>query len=60
VPTVEPEGLSDPEVLELTAAEGRVLVTANIREHPSFKCCDKYKAWKVLEPSCRIQCWGGK
>ncbi len=26
------EGLSDPEVLELAAAEGRVLVTANIRD----------------------------
>jgi hypothetical protein len=32
VPTVEPEGLSDPEVLELTAAEGRVLVTASLRD----------------------------
>jgi hypothetical protein len=32
VPTVEPEGLSGPEVLEHTAAEGRVLVTANIRD----------------------------
>jgi hypothetical protein len=29
---VELEGLSDPEVLELGAAEGRVLVTANIRD----------------------------
>jgi uncharacterized protein DUF5615 len=29
---VEHEGLSDPEVLELAAAEGRVLVTANIRD----------------------------
>lgn len=29
---VELEGLSDPEVLELAAAEGRVLVTANIRD----------------------------
>ncbi|MCA1717605.1 MAG: DUF5615 family PIN-like protein [Actinobacteria bacterium] len=29
---VEFEGLSDPEVLELAAAEGRVLVTANIRD----------------------------
>lgn len=29
---VELEGLSDPEVLELSAAEGRVLVTANIRD----------------------------
>ena len=29
---VELEGLSDPEVLELTAAEGRILVTANIRD----------------------------
>ena len=28
----ELEGLSDPEVLELAAAEGRVLVTANIRD----------------------------
>ena len=28
----ELEGLSDPEVLELSAAEGRVLVTANIRD----------------------------
>lgn len=26
------EGLSDPEVLELAAAEGRILVTANIRD----------------------------
>ncbi|MFL5991131.1 MAG: hypothetical protein ACJ732_09940 [Rubrobacteraceae bacterium] len=32
MPTVEPEGLSDPEVLELTAAEGRVLVTASLRD----------------------------
>ncbi len=29
---IELEGLSDPEVLELAAAEGRVLVTANIRD----------------------------
>jgi len=29
---VELEGLADPEVLELAAAEGRVLVTANIRD----------------------------
>jgi predicted nuclease of predicted toxin-antitoxin system len=29
---VELEGLSDPEVLMLAAAEGRVLVTANIRD----------------------------
>jgi hypothetical protein len=29
---VELEGLSDPEVLELAVAEGRVLVTANIRD----------------------------
>ena len=29
---VELEGLSDPEVLELATAEGRVLVTANIRD----------------------------
>ena len=29
---VELEGLSDPEVLELAAAEGRVLVTANMRD----------------------------
>lgn len=29
---IEFEGLSDPEVLELAAAEGRVLVTANIRD----------------------------
>jgi hypothetical protein len=29
---VELEGLSDPDVLELAAAEGRVLVTANIRD----------------------------
>src|SRR5215210_2660859 len=28
----ELEGLSDPEVLELATAEGRVLVTANIRD----------------------------
>src|SRR5215210_4376416 len=28
----ELEGLSDPEVLELAAVEGRVLVTANIRD----------------------------
>jgi nucleoside-diphosphate-sugar epimerase len=28
----ELEGLSDPEVLQLAAAEGRVLVTANIRD----------------------------
>ena len=28
----ELEGLSDPEVLELAAAEGRVLVTANIKD----------------------------
>ncbi len=28
----ELEGLSDPEVLELAAAEGRVLVTANVRD----------------------------
>ena len=28
---MELEGLSDPEVLELAATEGRVLVTANIR-----------------------------
>ena len=32
MPTVEPDGLSGPEVLEHTAAEGRVLVTANIRD----------------------------
>jgi predicted nuclease of predicted toxin-antitoxin system len=29
---IELEGLPDPEVLELAAAEGRVLVTANIRD----------------------------
>ena len=29
---MELEGLSDPEVLELAATEGRVLVTANIRD----------------------------
>jgi predicted nuclease of predicted toxin-antitoxin system len=29
---VELEGLSDPEVLKLAAAEGRVLVTANVRD----------------------------
>lgn len=29
---IEIERLSDPEVLELAAAEGRVLVTANIRD----------------------------
>ena len=29
---IELEGLADPEVLELTATEGRVLVTANIRD----------------------------
>jgi hypothetical protein len=29
---IELEGLSDPEVLELAATEGRVLVTANIRD----------------------------
>ncbi len=29
---IELEGLSDPEVLELAAAESRVLVTANIRD----------------------------
>lgn len=29
---IELEGLSDPEVLELAAAEGRILVTANIRD----------------------------
>ena len=29
---IEFEGLSDPEVLELAADEGRVLVTANIRD----------------------------
>ena len=29
---MELEGLSDPEVLELATAEGRVLVTANIRD----------------------------
>lgn len=29
---IELEGLSDPEVLELAADEGRVLVTANIRD----------------------------
>jgi hypothetical protein len=29
---VELEGLSDPEVLKLAAAEGRILVTANIRD----------------------------
>ncbi len=29
---IELEGLSDPEVLKLAAAEGRVLVTANIRD----------------------------
>ncbi len=29
---IELEGLSDPEVLDLAAAEGRVLVTANIRD----------------------------
>jgi predicted nuclease of predicted toxin-antitoxin system len=28
----ELEGLSDPEVLQLAAAEGRILVTANIRD----------------------------
>src|SRR5215212_2657806 len=28
----ELEGLSDPEVLELAAAEGRILVTANMRD----------------------------
>jgi predicted nuclease of predicted toxin-antitoxin system len=29
---VELEGFSDPEILKLAAAEGRVLVTANIRD----------------------------
>lgn len=29
---IELEGLADPDVLELAAAEGRVLVTANIRD----------------------------
>lgn len=29
---IELEGLSDPEVLDLAASEGRVLVTANIRD----------------------------
>lgn len=29
---IELEGLSDPEVLELAATEGRILVTANIRD----------------------------
>ncbi len=29
---IEFEGLSDPEVLELAAAEGRVLVTANVKD----------------------------
>ncbi len=29
---IELEGLSDPEVLDLAAAEGRVLVTANVRD----------------------------
>jgi predicted nuclease of predicted toxin-antitoxin system len=29
---IELEGLSDPQVLELAATEGRVLVTANIRD----------------------------
>lgn len=29
---IELEGLSDPEVMELAAAEGRVFVTANIRD----------------------------
>lgn len=29
---IEFEGLSDPEVLELAATEGRVLVTANIKD----------------------------
>ena len=29
---IDLEGLSDPEVLELAAAEGRVLVTANVRD----------------------------
>lgn len=29
---IELEGLSDPEVLVLAAAEGRILVTANIRD----------------------------
>ena len=29
---IELEGFSDPEVLELAAAEGRVLVTANVRD----------------------------
>jgi predicted nuclease of predicted toxin-antitoxin system len=29
---IELEGLSDPEVLDLAATEGRVLVTANIRD----------------------------
>ncbi len=29
---IDLEGLSDPEVLELAATEGRVLVTANIRD----------------------------
>lgn len=29
---IELEGLSDPEVLKLAAVEGRVLVTANIRD----------------------------
>src|SRR5215207_3308453 len=33
---VELEGHSDPEVLELAAAEGRVLVTANIRDFEPF------------------------
>lgn len=29
---IELEGLADPEVLELAAGEGRVLVTANVRD----------------------------
>ena len=29
---IELEGLPDPEVLELAASEGRILVTANIRD----------------------------
>ena len=32
MPEIELEGLSSPEILELTGAEGRVLVTASLRD----------------------------
>ncbi len=35
-PEIELEALADPDILELVAGEGRVLVTANVRDFESL------------------------